>query len=102
MHDTAMLYGALGWDKYAGKCEVVTAFGGIGFKKQIRSLELEGKSDQRLLQSVVKIRCEQIAFAQGGLEAEPRFVPSRDFNGQAVPTDRHLALEQSHPDERRA
>ncbi|PSL18178.1 3,4-dihydroxyphenylacetate 2,3-dioxygenase [Shimia abyssi] len=26
MHDTAMLYGALGWDAYAGKCEVVTDY----------------------------------------------------------------------------
>ena len=26
MHDTAMLYGALGWDKYTGKCEVVTDY----------------------------------------------------------------------------
>ncbi len=26
MHDTAMLYGALGWDGYAGKCEVVTEY----------------------------------------------------------------------------
>ena len=26
MHDTAMLYGALGWDAYEGKCEVVTEY----------------------------------------------------------------------------
>ncbi|UWQ91831.1 3,4-dihydroxyphenylacetate 2,3-dioxygenase [Rhodobacteraceae bacterium M382] len=26
MHDTAMLYGALGWDAYDGKCEVVTDY----------------------------------------------------------------------------
>ena len=26
MHDTAMLYGALGWDKYDAKCEVVTPY----------------------------------------------------------------------------
>ena len=26
MHDTAMLYGALGWDDYDGKCEVVTEY----------------------------------------------------------------------------
>ena len=26
MHDTAMLYGALGWDAYTGKCEVVTDY----------------------------------------------------------------------------
>jgi 3,4-dihydroxyphenylacetate 2,3-dioxygenase len=26
MHDTAMLYGALGWDGYTGKCEVVTGY----------------------------------------------------------------------------
>jgi len=26
MHDTAMLLGALGWDKYTGKCEVVTEY----------------------------------------------------------------------------
>jgi 3,4-dihydroxyphenylacetate 2,3-dioxygenase len=26
MHDTAMLYGALGWDKYTGKCEIVTDY----------------------------------------------------------------------------
>ncbi len=26
MHDTAMLYGALGWDEYTGKCEVVTGY----------------------------------------------------------------------------
>lgn len=26
MHDTAMLLGALGWDKYNGKCEVVTEY----------------------------------------------------------------------------
>ncbi len=26
MHDTAMLYGALGWDKYNAKCEVVTEY----------------------------------------------------------------------------
>jgi len=26
MHDTAMLYGALGWDGYEGKCEVVTEY----------------------------------------------------------------------------
>jgi len=26
MHDTAMLYGALGWDEYTGKCEVVTDY----------------------------------------------------------------------------
>lgn len=26
MQDTAMLYGALGWDKYQGKCEVVTPY----------------------------------------------------------------------------
>lgn len=26
MHDTAMLYGALGWDGYTGKCEVVTPY----------------------------------------------------------------------------
>ena len=26
MHDTAMLYGALGWDKYTGNCEVVTEY----------------------------------------------------------------------------
>lgn len=26
MHDTAMLYGALGWDSYAAKCEVVTPY----------------------------------------------------------------------------
>ena len=26
MHDTAMLYGALGWDSYAAKCEVVTDY----------------------------------------------------------------------------
>ncbi|MDF2374243.1 MAG: hypothetical protein P1V21_25980 [Rhizobiaceae bacterium] len=26
MHDTAMLYGALGWDKYAGQCEIVTDY----------------------------------------------------------------------------
>ena len=26
MHDTAMLYGALGWDEYTGQCEVVTEY----------------------------------------------------------------------------
>lgn len=26
MHDTAMLYGALGWGKYTGKCEIVTDY----------------------------------------------------------------------------
>ena len=26
MHDTAMLYGALGWDAYSGQCEVVTDY----------------------------------------------------------------------------
>ncbi|MGH1367482.1 MAG: 3,4-dihydroxyphenylacetate 2,3-dioxygenase [Maritimibacter sp.] len=26
MHDTAMLYGALGWDSYAGKCEIITPY----------------------------------------------------------------------------
>ncbi|MCB1405328.1 MAG: 3,4-dihydroxyphenylacetate 2,3-dioxygenase [Rhodobacteraceae bacterium] len=26
MHDTAMLYGALGWDRYTGRCEVVTPY----------------------------------------------------------------------------
>ena len=26
MHDTAMMYGALGWDKYDAKCEVVTEY----------------------------------------------------------------------------
>lgn len=26
MHDTAMLYGALGWDAYAARCEVVTPY----------------------------------------------------------------------------
>ncbi len=26
MHDTAMLYGALGWDRYTAKCEVVTDY----------------------------------------------------------------------------
>lgn len=26
MHDTAMLYGALGWDRYDGRCEVVTPY----------------------------------------------------------------------------
>lgn len=26
MHDTAMLYGALGWDKYEAKCEIVTPY----------------------------------------------------------------------------
>lgn len=26
MHDTAMLYGALGWDDYAGKCEILTEY----------------------------------------------------------------------------
>lgn len=26
MHDTAMLYGALGWDQYTAKCEVVTPY----------------------------------------------------------------------------
>ncbi|MCB1357976.1 MAG: 3,4-dihydroxyphenylacetate 2,3-dioxygenase [Maritimibacter sp.] len=26
MHDTAMLYGALGWDSYTGKCEIVTEY----------------------------------------------------------------------------
>lgn len=26
MHDTAMLYGALGWDRYTAKCEVVTPY----------------------------------------------------------------------------
>lgn len=26
MHDTAMLYGALGWDNYSGKCEIVTDY----------------------------------------------------------------------------
>ncbi len=26
MHDTSMLYGALGWDTYDGKCEVVTEY----------------------------------------------------------------------------
>ncbi|MCI4665112.1 MAG: 3,4-dihydroxyphenylacetate 2,3-dioxygenase [Neomegalonema sp.] len=26
MHDTAMLYGALGWDQYAGECEVLTEY----------------------------------------------------------------------------
>ncbi|MCI2400432.1 3,4-dihydroxyphenylacetate 2,3-dioxygenase [Aliiroseovarius subalbicans] len=26
MHDTAMLYGALGWDSYDGKCEVVSPY----------------------------------------------------------------------------
>lgn len=26
MHDTAMLYGALGWDSYTGKCEIVTDY----------------------------------------------------------------------------
>ena len=26
MHDTAMLYGALGWDKYDAKCEVLTEY----------------------------------------------------------------------------
>lgn len=26
MHDTAMLYGALGWDSYTAKCEVVTPY----------------------------------------------------------------------------
>ncbi|MEZ5751333.1 MAG: 3,4-dihydroxyphenylacetate 2,3-dioxygenase [Paracoccaceae bacterium] len=26
MHDTAMLYGALGWDEYTGQCEIVTDY----------------------------------------------------------------------------
>ena len=26
MHDTAMLYGALGWDSYTGQCEIVTDY----------------------------------------------------------------------------
>jgi 3,4-dihydroxyphenylacetate 2,3-dioxygenase len=26
MHDTAMLYGALGWDSYQGKCEILTPY----------------------------------------------------------------------------
>jgi len=26
MHDTAMLYGALGWDQYTGHCEVITEY----------------------------------------------------------------------------
>ncbi|MDX1320872.1 MAG: 3,4-dihydroxyphenylacetate 2,3-dioxygenase, partial [Oceanospirillum sp.] len=26
MHDTAMLFGALGWDKYDGKAEVLTPY----------------------------------------------------------------------------
>ena len=26
MHDTAMLYGALGWDDYTGQCEIVTPY----------------------------------------------------------------------------
>ncbi|PWE27966.1 3,4-dihydroxyphenylacetate 2,3-dioxygenase [Pararhodobacter marinus] len=26
MHDTAMLYGALGWDDYTGRCEIVTPY----------------------------------------------------------------------------
>ncbi|MCC0072084.1 MAG: 3,4-dihydroxyphenylacetate 2,3-dioxygenase [Rhodobacter sp.] len=26
MHDTAMLYGALGWDSYTGRCDVVTEY----------------------------------------------------------------------------
>lgn len=26
MHDTAMLYGALGWDQYQGKCEIITPY----------------------------------------------------------------------------
>ena len=26
MHDTAMLYGALGWDEYTAPCEIVTPY----------------------------------------------------------------------------
>jgi 3,4-dihydroxyphenylacetate 2,3-dioxygenase len=35
MHDTAMLLGALGWDKYKGKAEVVTPYFGSSGTGQI-------------------------------------------------------------------
>ena len=38
MHDTAMLLGALGWDKYTGKAEVVTPYFGSSGTGQINAI----------------------------------------------------------------
>jgi 3,4-dihydroxyphenylacetate 2,3-dioxygenase len=38
MHDTAMLLGALGWDKYRGKVEVLTPYFGSSGTGQINAI----------------------------------------------------------------
>jgi 3,4-dihydroxyphenylacetate 2,3-dioxygenase len=38
MHDTAMLLGALGWDRYDGKVEVVTPYFGSSGTGQINAI----------------------------------------------------------------
>ncbi len=38
MHDTAMLLGALGWDEYEGKAEVVTPYFGSSGTGQINAI----------------------------------------------------------------
>jgi len=38
MHDTAMLLGALGWDEYQGKVEVVTPYFGSSGTGQINAI----------------------------------------------------------------
>jgi len=38
MHDTAMLLGALGWDRYEGKAEVVTPYFGSSGTGQINAI----------------------------------------------------------------
>ena len=43
MHDTAMLFGALGWDKYEGKAEIVCPyFESSGTGQVVVSLPVEG------------------------------------------------------------
>jgi 3,4-dihydroxyphenylacetate 2,3-dioxygenase len=38
MHDTAMLLGALGWDEYAGKVEILTPYFGSSGTGQINAI----------------------------------------------------------------
>jgi 3,4-dihydroxyphenylacetate 2,3-dioxygenase len=38
MHDTAMLLGALGWDRYRGKVEIVTEYFGSSGTGQVNAV----------------------------------------------------------------